>query len=85
MLLLERSQLTAGTTWHAAGLVSSGGFSSETTLKMAKYTVELYGCLEKETGQDTGFKAIGHLELATNAEMFEALRRAADFWSWIWP
>jgi glycine/D-amino acid oxidase-like deaminating enzyme len=79
VVLLERSQLTAGTTWHAAGLVSSGGFSSETPLEMAKYTVELYSRLEEETGQDTGFKAIGHLEIATNKEMLEALRRAADF------
>ena len=79
VVLLEKSQLTAGTTWHAAGLVSSGGFSSETTLEMAKYTVDLYARLEKETGQNTGFKAIGHLELATKTEKFEALRRAADF------
>jgi 4-methylaminobutanoate oxidase (formaldehyde-forming) len=77
--LLERSQLTAGTTWHAAGLVSSGGFRTETTIEMAKYTVELFGKLGEETGQDTGFRAIGHLELACSLEELESIRRAADF------
>jgi len=37
VVLLERSQLTSGTTWHAAGLIVSG-FSTETTIEMAKYT-----------------------------------------------
>ena len=50
VVLLERTQLTAGTTWHAAGLVSSGGFSTETTINMAKYTVELFSKLGAETG-----------------------------------
>ena len=59
VVLLERSKLTAGTTWHAAGLVVSGGFGTETTINMAKYTRELYQRLGEETGQDTGYKAIG--------------------------
>ncbi len=79
IVLLERSQLTAGTTWHAAGLVSSGGFRTETTIKMAKYTVDLFARLGKETGQDTGFSPIGHLELACNMEELDSIRRAADF------
>jgi 4-methylaminobutanoate oxidase (formaldehyde-forming) len=79
VVLLERAQLTAGTTWHAAGLISSGGFRTETSIEMAKYTVELCGRLGAETGQDTGFRAIGHLELANNAEEMEGLRRALDF------
>jgi glycine cleavage system aminomethyltransferase T/glycine/D-amino acid oxidase-like deaminating enzyme len=75
----EKSQLTAGTTWHAAGLVVSGGFGTETTINMAKYTRELYQRLGEETGQDTGFKAIGYLEVASNPERVEGLRRQADF------
>jgi len=79
VLLLEKSKLTAGTTWHAAGLVVSGGFGTETTINMAKYTRELYQRLGEETGQDTGFKAIGYLEVASNPERVEGLRRQADF------
>ncbi|MFN2190617.1 MAG: FAD-dependent oxidoreductase [Candidatus Promineifilaceae bacterium] len=79
VVLLERSQLTAGTTWHAAGLVSSGGFRTETTLKMAKYTVDLFSKLGEETGQETGFRAIGHLELACSTEELHSVRRALDF------
>ena len=41
VVLLERKQLTCGTTWHAAGLIVSGGFASETLLYMAHYTREL--------------------------------------------
>jgi 4-methylaminobutanoate oxidase (formaldehyde-forming) len=79
VVLLERTKLTAGTTWHAAGLIVSGGFGTETTINMAKYTRELYTRLEEETGQDTGFRQIGYLEVASNAERVEGLRRQADF------
>jgi 4-methylaminobutanoate oxidase (formaldehyde-forming) len=79
VLLLERSQLTSGTTWHAAGLIVSGGFGTETTINMAKYTRELYTRLGDETGQDTGFSPVGYLEVASNAERVEGLRRQADF------
>src|SRR5210317_2046191 len=54
IVLLERAQLTSGTTWHAAGLVEAGGFFDETTLEMARYSLELYGSLEAETGLSTG-------------------------------
>jgi len=79
VVLLERKELTAGTTWHAAGLVVCGGFSTETMLNMAKYTRDLYAVLGEETGQDTGFKAVGYLELAPSQEWLEGLRRVADF------
>jgi 4-methylaminobutanoate oxidase (formaldehyde-forming) len=79
VLLLERSKLTAGTTWHAAGLIVSGGFGTEATINMAKYTRELYTKLGDETGQDTGFRPVGYLEVASNAERMEGLRRQADF------
>ncbi|MCP4359861.1 MAG: FAD-dependent oxidoreductase [Chloroflexi bacterium] len=79
VVLLERKQLTAGTTWHAAGLVEAGGFFTETILEMAKYTRELYKNLEAETGQATGFKPVGYLEIASTPSRLEGLRRIADF------
>jgi glycine cleavage system aminomethyltransferase T/glycine/D-amino acid oxidase-like deaminating enzyme len=78
VVLLERSQLTSGTTWHAAGLIVSG-FSTETTIEMAKYTRELYKRLGQETGQETGFRANGYMQLAANPERLDSLRRRADF------
>ena len=78
VVLLERSQLTAGTTWHAAGLIVTG-FSSETTINIAKYTRDLYAQLEEETGQDTGFKAVGYIQIASNPDRVNVLRRRADY------
>jgi len=77
VVLLERTQLTAGTTWHAAGLIVSG-FSSETDTYMAKYTRDLYERLEEETGQATGFSADGYMQIASNPERLNSLRRRAD-------
>src|SRR5450759_5456824 len=79
VVLLERRQLTAGTTWHAAGLITSAGMSSETLLWMARYTRDLCVSLEAETGQATGFRPIGHLHLATTPQRLEGLRREAAF------
>jgi len=78
IVLLERTQLTAGTTWHAAGLIVSG-FSTETDMHMAKYTRDLYERLGEETGQDTGFKAVGYMQIASNPERLNSLRRRADY------
>ena len=79
VVLLERAQLTAGTTWHAAGLVEAGGFFDETTLEMAKYTLELYSSLEEETGLSTGYKAVGMIEFASNPSRLEGHRRIDAF------
>ncbi len=79
VVLLERKQLTAGTTWHAAGLIEAGGFYTETILEMAKYSRALYQNLEEETGQSTGFKKVGYLEIACTPSRLEGLRRIADF------
>lgn len=78
-VLLEKSRLTSGTTWHAAGLVVSGTFASETMINMAKYTRDLYERLEAETGLSTGFEPVGYLELATDREWLEGLRRVAGY------
>lgn len=59
VVLLERDQLTSGTTWHAAGLITSAGMSTETLLWSVKYSRELHQRLEAETGLATGFMPIG--------------------------
>ncbi len=79
ILLLERKQLTAGTTWHAAGLVEAGGFYDGTKIEMAKYTRELYQVLQEETGQSTGYHPVGYLEFACSPSRLEGQRRIADF------
>jgi glycine cleavage system aminomethyltransferase T/glycine/D-amino acid oxidase-like deaminating enzyme len=77
VVLLERKQLTSGTTWHAAGLVGQLRGSRNMTL-LAKYTAELYRGLEAETGQATGFKQNGSISLATTEGRFEELKRMAS-------
>jgi len=77
VVLLERHTLTAGTTWHAAGLITSAGLTDETSLFMSRYSRDLYTRLEAETGHSTGFRQVGHISLATNPDRLEALRRAS--------
>jgi len=79
VVLLERKELTAGTTWHAAGLITSAGMPTETYLWMSRYTTELLPQLTAETGQDTGFKTIGHLHLATTPQRLDTITREAQF------
>ena len=79
VVLLERDQLTCGTTWHAAGLMVTFGSTSETSTEMRKYTRDLYSRLEAETGQATGFKPVGFIEVATNADRLEEYRRISTF------
>ena len=79
VVLLERDQLTSGTTWHAAGLMTTFGSTSETSVEMRMYTRELYGRLEEETGLATGFEPIGFIELAADSDRVEEYRRVAAF------
>ena len=79
VVLLERDQLTSGTTWHAAGLITSAGMSTETLLWSVKYSRELYQRLEAETGLSTGFMPIGHIGLATNDTRRSIQRREQNF------
>ncbi|MGD9093709.1 MAG: FAD-dependent oxidoreductase [Anaerolineales bacterium] len=79
VVLLERAQLTAGTTWHAAGLVEAGGFFSATTIEMAKYTLELYSSLERETGLSTGYLDVGMINVAASPSRLEEYRRVTAF------
>jgi len=77
VVLLERRELTSGTTWHAAGLVGQLRATMNMT-KLARYTGELYAGLEAETGQATGYRRCGSISLATTAARFEELRRSAS-------
>jgi len=77
VLLLEQHQLTAGTTWHAAGLITSAGMTDETSLSFSRYSRDLYTRLEAETGHSTGYREVGHLSLATTPQRLEALRRSS--------
>jgi heterotetrameric sarcosine oxidase gamma subunit len=77
IVLLEQNRLTAGTTWHAAGLITSAGMTDETALFFSRYSRDLYARLEAETGHSTGFREVGHLSLATSPERQAALRREA--------
>ena len=76
VVLLERKQLTSGTTWHAAGLIAQLRATANMT-KLAKYSQELYGNLEAETGVATGFKRVGSITAALTEERLEELHRQA--------
>src|SRR5512144_372598 len=79
VLLLERDRLTSGTTWHAAGLMVTFGSTSETSTELRKYTRDLYARLEAETGQATGFRPVGFIEVASDVDRLEEYRRVSAF------
>ncbi|MEM7322846.1 MAG: FAD-dependent oxidoreductase, partial [Actinomycetota bacterium] len=74
VLVLEQNQLTSGTTWHAAGLVSQLK-STHSLTRLAKYSADLFQDLEAETGQATGYRAPGSLAVASDDERWEELLR----------
>ena len=76
VVLLERKQLTSGTTWHAAGLIAQLRATANVT-RLARYSQELYGKLEAETGVATGFKRVGSITAALTSERLEELHRQA--------
>ena len=69
-VLVERSELTAGSTWHAAGLLPLFNMSY-TVGQLHKYSVDLYKRLQAETGQDVSFHVTGNLRLATSAQRMD--------------
>jgi 4-methylaminobutanoate oxidase (formaldehyde-forming) len=77
VVLLERRDISCGTTWHAAGLVGQLRATQNLT-RLAKYGGDLYETLEAETGQATGFRRPGSVSLARNAERFVELKRLAS-------
>ena len=76
IVLLERKQLTCGTTWHAAGLVGQLRASRNMT-RLAKYSADLYRRLEAETGVATGMRQTGSISVALTAARHEELLRQA--------
>ncbi len=76
IVLLERHQLTSGSTFHAAGLVGQLRTNANIT-QLLKYSVELYDRLETETGQASGWKMNGGLRLACTADRMIELKRQA--------
>ena len=76
VVLLERDQLTSGTTWHAAGLVSQLGPTAAVT-KIRKYSLDLYKKLEKEVDHSAGLRLNGALSIAQTDERWQELKRQA--------
>ncbi|KZX96180.1 MULTISPECIES: GcvT family protein [unclassified Sulfitobacter] len=77
VMLLERDELTSGSTWHAAGLLPLFNMSFATT-HIHQYSVEFYKTLEAETGLNAGFAVVGNLRMAqTNARMDEYMLYAS--------
>jgi 4-methylaminobutanoate oxidase (formaldehyde-forming) len=77
IVLLERRQLSCGTTWHAAGLVGQLR-SSHNLTRLASYGAVLYERLETETGQATGFRRSGSISVARTPERLVELKRGAS-------
>ncbi len=74
VVVLERHELTSGSTWHSAGLV--GQMRSDANLtRMMHYSTNLYRELKNETGQDTGWREVGGVRLACSAERMEETKR----------
>ncbi len=70
VVLIERNELTSGSTWHAAGLLPLFNMSYSVG-QIHKYSVALYRTLEAETGQDVGFKQVGNIRLAMNRDRMD--------------
>ena len=77
VVLLERKQLTSGTTWHAAGLIGQLRASQNMT-RLAKYSADLYVRLEAETGIGTGMRQNGSITVALTEERKEEIYRQAS-------
>ncbi|SVE26944.1 uncharacterized protein METZ01_LOCUS479798, partial [marine metagenome] len=74
VVVLERGELTCGTTWHAAGLVTQLR-ATHTMTELCRYGPTLFSSLKDETGQDTGFKQNGSLQIARTPERLTEISR----------
>ncbi|MEM7171358.1 MAG: FAD-dependent oxidoreductase [Pseudomonadota bacterium] len=83
VVLVEKNELTAGSTWHAAGLCTN--FAHHLTImRMRNHSVRLYrDVLEKETGQPTGFTTSGALRMTRLPERMDEFRQVAQMGRWI--
>ena len=70
VMLLERDELTSGSTWHAAGLLPYFNMSFATT-HIHDYSIKFYKTLEEETGLNAGFAVVGNLRMAQTDERME--------------
>ena len=70
VMLLERDELTSGSTWHAAGLLPLFNMSYATT-HIHKYSVDYYKTLEAETGLNAGFSVVGNLRMAQTQDRMD--------------
>lgn len=77
VVLVERKELTSGSTWHAAGLLPLFNMSYSVG-KLHQYSVNFYHELEKETGQDVGFKVVSNIRLATCEDRMDEYRYYAS-------
>lgn len=76
VMLLERRELTSGSTWHAAGLLPLFNMSYSVG-QIHKYSVRFYQELQEETGQDVGFRNVGNIRLATTPDRMDEYRQYA--------
>ncbi len=74
--LVERKELTSGSTWHAAGLLPLFNMSYSVG-QLHKYAVDFYPSLEAETGQDVGFSQVGNIRLAMNQDRMDEYHQYA--------
>jgi glycine cleavage system T protein len=74
VVVVERSELTSGSTFHSAGLVGQLRTSANLT-RMIRYSTDLYRRLKEETGVDPGWREVGSLRLASSPERLEELKR----------
>ncbi|MEK6215648.1 MAG: FAD-dependent oxidoreductase, partial [Boseongicola sp.] len=77
VMLLERDELTSGSTWHAAGLLPLFNMSYATT-HIHKYSVDFYKALEEETGLNAGFAVVGNLRMAQTDERMDEYKLYAS-------
>ncbi len=70
VVLIERKELTSGSTWHAAGLLPLFNMSYSVG-QIHKYSVELYGRLQEETGMHAGLSRVSNIRLATNQDRMD--------------
>src|SRR5213592_4418694 len=78
IVLVERAELTSGSTFHSAGLVGQLRGSLSLTRMMMR-SVDLYRSLEAETGRTPGWHEVGSLRLASSDERMQELRRQAGW------
>src|SRR5210317_2174929 len=70
VVLVERKELTSGSTWHAAGLLPLFNMSYSVG-QVHKYSVKFYQELEKETGMNVGFRKVSNVRLASKADRWD--------------